>query len=366
MLRRNISDSFVNLGRRTQSLIARQLDFITDLERNETDADALDNLFKLDHLATRARRNAESLVVLAGLVPPRTWTAPIAMSDVVRAALGEVEDYTAGRDQGRGRRHGPRPRRRRPRPPARRAARERPLVLAARPPGRGLRPHDPQRLRARRHRPGHGHGRPRRWPSPTTASAGRESYTVAPSRYLGHYVAGILAQRLGAEVRLDESPTGGIAAKIVVPESRPRPRRSGPEPAAAPPAARRRRGPGRRPVRGAHRPRAVRPLDRARPSPGSRRRSRPGADRPGPDRSGGHAGPGLGSARHRTAGPGRARSRRRARRPAPAADPLPVAPASATAAPVPPSQAPGGWEPGALAAEDWQPGRHRRRRRPTA
>ena len=93
VLRRNIADSFVNLGRRTQILIGRQLDFITELERNETDPDVLDDLFTLDHLATRARRNAESLVVLAGLATPRTWSAPIAMADVVRAALSEVEDY---------------------------------------------------------------------------------------------------------------------------------------------------------------------------------------------------------------------------------------------------------------------------------
>src|SRR5690606_3775206 len=60
-LRRNIADSFVNLGRRNQNLLDRQLDFITELERDETDPDRLASLFRLDHLATRMRRNAESL-----------------------------------------------------------------------------------------------------------------------------------------------------------------------------------------------------------------------------------------------------------------------------------------------------------------
>ncbi|MDD9368642.1 MAG: HAMP domain-containing protein, partial [Acidimicrobiales bacterium] len=93
LLRRNIADSFVNLGRRNQNLLGRQLDFITELESNETDPDSLANLFRLDHLATRMRRNAESLLVLAGIEPPRQWTAPVRITDVIRAALGEVEDY---------------------------------------------------------------------------------------------------------------------------------------------------------------------------------------------------------------------------------------------------------------------------------
>ncbi|HMG43627.1 MAG TPA: HAMP domain-containing protein, partial [Acidimicrobiales bacterium] len=77
VLRRNIADSFVNLGRRNQNLLGRQLDFITELEHNETDPDTLANLFRLDHLATRMRRNAESLLVLAGIDPPRKWAAPV-------------------------------------------------------------------------------------------------------------------------------------------------------------------------------------------------------------------------------------------------------------------------------------------------
>ena len=91
--RRNTADMFVNLGRRNNSLIKRQLRFIDTLERNEADPNTLDSLFKLDHLATRMRRNAESLLVLAGQRAPRRWTAPVKMSDVVQAALAEVEEY---------------------------------------------------------------------------------------------------------------------------------------------------------------------------------------------------------------------------------------------------------------------------------
>ena len=99
VLRRNIADSFTNLGRRNQNLLSRQLDFITQLEAHEADPDTLAALFRLDHLATRMRRNAESLLVLAGIGPPRRWAAPVAIVDVIRAAFGEVETYeraTAG------------------------------------------------------------------------------------------------------------------------------------------------------------------------------------------------------------------------------------------------------------------------------
>src|SRR4029453_756922 len=78
---------------RNQNLLGRQLDFITELETNETAPDPLANLFRLDHLATRMRRNAESLLVPAGHQPPRKWAAPVRLTDVIRAALGEVEDY---------------------------------------------------------------------------------------------------------------------------------------------------------------------------------------------------------------------------------------------------------------------------------
>jgi hypothetical protein len=92
-LRGNVADAFVNLGRRNQNLLSRQLEFITQLENDESDPETLEHLFRLDHLATRMRRNAESLLVLAGHEPPRTWSAPVDIGDVVRGALGEVEGY---------------------------------------------------------------------------------------------------------------------------------------------------------------------------------------------------------------------------------------------------------------------------------
>jgi signal transduction histidine kinase len=224
VLRRNIADSFVNLGRRNQNLLGRQLDFITELESHETDADTLADLFRLDHLATRMRRNAESLLVLAGFDPPRKWAAPVRLSDVIRAALGEVEDYhrvsvrdvepatilgSAAADLAhllaelvenalvfsppdqnvdvRGRHH-----------------RDEPLgagayTLALIDAGLGMPDED---LRAANRR-----------------LAGTESFTIAPSKYLGHYVAGNLAARHGIRVQLTHSPGDGVTAIITLPGS---------------------------------------------------------------------------------------------------------------------------------------------------
>ena len=94
LLRRGIADIFVNLARRNQSLLDRQIEFIDDLEAQEQDPEQLENLFKLDHLATRMRRNAESLLVLAGAEPPRRRARPVDLADIVRVAIGEVEDFT--------------------------------------------------------------------------------------------------------------------------------------------------------------------------------------------------------------------------------------------------------------------------------
>ena len=90
--RRFTSDLLVNLARRNQSLLYRQLGLINQLEDQAEDPDALADLFQLDHLATRIRRNAESLLVLSGEEPPRTWGRPVALVDVVRAAIAETED----------------------------------------------------------------------------------------------------------------------------------------------------------------------------------------------------------------------------------------------------------------------------------
>ncbi|MEO7430352.1 MAG: ATP-binding protein, partial [Acidimicrobiales bacterium] len=253
VLRRNISDSYINLGRRNQNLLSRQLDFITDLERNESDPDTLEGLFRLDHLATRMRRNAESLLVLAGIEAPRQWAAPVKMSDVVRAALGEVEDY------------------------------QRVIIRHLEPAAvtgavaadiahvtaelienaLSFSPNDQQvEVKGRLTTGGYtlaisdnGYGMPAEdLARANRRLAGAESFTVAPSRYLGHYVAGHLASRLGIVVELQDSPAGGVTARVDVPmgllaneETDPRlaalsvpaapaPRPAALEPASAPPA----------------------------------------------------------------------------------------------------------------------------------
>ncbi|MEX2100386.1 MAG: HAMP domain-containing protein, partial [Acidimicrobiia bacterium] len=93
LLRKGMGDLFVNLARRNQSLLERQLELLDELERNEHDPGALDSLFKLDHMATRMRRNAESLLVLSGAEQPRQWQQPIPLVDVVRAAAAEIADF---------------------------------------------------------------------------------------------------------------------------------------------------------------------------------------------------------------------------------------------------------------------------------
>ncbi|HEY0816678.1 MAG TPA: nitrate- and nitrite sensing domain-containing protein, partial [Pseudonocardia sp.] len=92
-LQANVSSMFVNLSRRSQALVERQLQLIEALESNEQDADQLSNLFQLDHLATRMRRNSENLLVLAGTDLAKRNMAPVPIVDVLRAAVSEVEQY---------------------------------------------------------------------------------------------------------------------------------------------------------------------------------------------------------------------------------------------------------------------------------
>ena len=93
LLRGNVNAMFVNLSRRSQSLIERQLRLIEDLEQGEQDEERLASLFKLDHLATRMRRNSENLLVLGGQEQVRRWNQPVPLIDIVRASLSEVEQY---------------------------------------------------------------------------------------------------------------------------------------------------------------------------------------------------------------------------------------------------------------------------------
>jgi signal transduction histidine kinase len=93
MLRGNLNAMFINLSRRSQSLIERQLSLIDSLEQSEQDSGRLSSLFRLDHLATRMRRNSENLLVLAGHEVTRRWSQPVALVDVLRAAISEIEQY---------------------------------------------------------------------------------------------------------------------------------------------------------------------------------------------------------------------------------------------------------------------------------
>jgi signal transduction histidine kinase len=216
VIRRNITESLANLGRRNQNLVRRQLGLISDFERDELDPSALANMFELDHLATRMRRNAESLLVLVGLTSPRPWSEPLQVTDVIRAGLSEVEEY---------------------RRVALRRVDDVPIVgsavtevahmlaelienaLSFSPPdieveifgrlvgqkyllvvmdhGTGMSPDMLARANAR--------------------LRGEEDFILAPTRFLGHYVIGRLAQRLGAEVELSNSPVTGVTARITLP-----------------------------------------------------------------------------------------------------------------------------------------------------
>lgn len=93
-LRRSVREVFLSLARRTQALVHRQLTLLDAMERRENDAEELEDLFRVDHLATRMRRNAENLIVLSGSAPGRAWRRNVPMVDVVRGAVAEVEDYT--------------------------------------------------------------------------------------------------------------------------------------------------------------------------------------------------------------------------------------------------------------------------------
>jgi HAMP domain-containing protein len=225
MLRRNVADSLIGLGRRNQRLVTRQLAFITELEHAETDPAVLADLFRLDHLATRMRRNADSLLVLAaaGAEAEARWAGPVPVTEVIRAALGEVEEYErvglravepalvdgpAANDLAHllaelienGLTYSPpdmavevrgrcqlAPRTPRPGGPAvLHQGLAMGYTLAVIDFGAGMKPADIARANRR--------------------LAGTEAYAIAPSRYLGHHVAGRLAARHGIAVSLHGTP----------------------------------------------------------------------------------------------------------------------------------------------------------------
>src|SRR4051794_21826115 len=92
-VRRGINEVFLNIARRSQTLLHRQLALLDKMEHRETGPQELEDLYRVDHLATRMRRHAEDLVILAGAAPGRGWRNPVPVIDVVRGAISEVEDY---------------------------------------------------------------------------------------------------------------------------------------------------------------------------------------------------------------------------------------------------------------------------------
>ncbi|GAA1453770.1 nitrate- and nitrite sensing domain-containing protein [Nocardiopsis tropica] len=93
-LRQGVNRVFLNIAHRSQTLVHRQLRLLDKMEREQEDPDQLAQLFKLDHLATRSRRNAENLLILGGEAPGRTWHRPMPLIDVLRGAISESGDYT--------------------------------------------------------------------------------------------------------------------------------------------------------------------------------------------------------------------------------------------------------------------------------
>ncbi|WP_227999885.1 sensor histidine kinase [Nocardia australiensis] len=92
--RQGVRAVFLNIAHRSQIVVHRQLEILDEAEASQEDPTLLDTLFRLDHLATRERRNAENLIILGGGRPGRQWRNPVPLIDVVRSAVGETLDYT--------------------------------------------------------------------------------------------------------------------------------------------------------------------------------------------------------------------------------------------------------------------------------
>ncbi|GCB49000.1 ATP-binding protein [Streptomyces sp. NL15-2K] len=91
--RRNVAEMFGNVGRRVSNLTTRQLDLIDAIEREETDSDLLERLYRVDHIAVRLQRNADSLMLLAGIRETGIEARPAPLANVIRVALGQIEGY---------------------------------------------------------------------------------------------------------------------------------------------------------------------------------------------------------------------------------------------------------------------------------
>ncbi|MDQ1048563.1 nitrate- and nitrite sensing domain-containing protein [Streptomyces sp. V4I2] len=219
VLRRNSTESLTSLGRRNQALLNRQLGLITTLESQELDPEALAELFELDHLATRMRRNAESLLVLAGAeAPARVWRGTVAVHEVVQSAVAEVEQYqrVAVTDvqpcQVRGH-----------------CVAELSHLLAElvenalmfSPPKKPVEVYgwqDGAEYCLAVVDRGIGMTAARMAEANALLS-GRGSFLKAPTRFLGHHVVGALAARLGAHVELRPTQGSGVTAYVALPSA---------------------------------------------------------------------------------------------------------------------------------------------------
>jgi anti-sigma regulatory factor (Ser/Thr protein kinase) len=216
--RRNVAVMFANIGRRTQNLAGRQLSLIEDLERNEPDPEMLARLYRLDHVATRLRRSADSLLVVSGTIEQVMSGEPVHLTDVVRSALGEIEGFQAVQ-------FGQMPD----------VAVSSTLVADLRlllaellenatnfsPPGTPVRVSatlavDECAIFIVDHGIGMG---PARLEEENRRLVERERLDLAPTTMLGLFVVGRLARRHGLTVRLEQSEGRGITATVRIPAS---------------------------------------------------------------------------------------------------------------------------------------------------
>ncbi|MGC5289212.1 sensor histidine kinase [Micromonospora sp. DT231] len=216
--RRNVAQMFGHVGRRTQNLVGRQIALIDRLEQQEADPGRLEHLYRLDHISSRLRRNAGSLVVLSGSAGADAHTAPVPLADVVRLALGEIEDYT----------------RVEVRVPAGISAAPAvvgDLILAlaelmenatafSPPHTRVLVAAEPSGVGARITVVDHGIGMgEQRLAEENARITRRERLDLAPTEVLGLFVVGRLARRHGWEVGLAATAGGGVTAHLEIPST---------------------------------------------------------------------------------------------------------------------------------------------------
>ncbi|MEU8017443.1 nitrate- and nitrite sensing domain-containing protein [Micromonospora parva] len=214
--RRNVAQMFGHVGRRTQNLVGRQIALIDRLEQQEADPGRLEHLYRLDHISSRLRRNAGSLVVLSGSAGADAHTAPVPLADVVRLALGEIEDYTRVDVQV-------------PAGVSAAPAVVGDLVLAlaelmenatvfSPPHTRVLVGAETSGLGVRLTVVDHGIGMSeQRLAEENTRFTRRERLDLAPTEVLGLFVVGRLARRHGWQVALAATGGGGVTAQLEIP-----------------------------------------------------------------------------------------------------------------------------------------------------